>query len=134
MWATCKTHAPGCVLDGHQRITNGHNIPKHRLNVQDASDTAKHSDFVSLLGVATEDPNNFMKTKGQEVGREIMSKLMHSVYQDDGLEPPGDPVGACTGLECAVACDVDEALRRMSPFRARTGQSCTCTCSIRHVE
>lgn len=70
-----------------------------------------HSDqghFASLLGVATDDPNNFMKTKGNEMGREIMSKLMQAVYQEDGMEPPADAVGAL------CACSVTFAARRAS--------------------
>eukprot|EP00892_Ulva_mutabilis_P001033 jgi/Ulvmu1/10930/UM007_0109.1 len=65
---------------------------KGRLSIGDIGDHVKHGEFEKLLGVATDDPNSFMKTKGQEVGKEIMSKLMHSVYEDDGLEPPGDGV------------------------------------------
>lgn len=62
--------------------------------LQDHADLVGSGEFASLLGVATDDPNGYMKTKGLAMGREIMSKLMQSIYADDGMQQPADAVGA----------------------------------------
>lgn len=50
--------------------------------------------MVQMFGVMPNNPDSWLQEKGQEVGREVMGKLMQSVYQADGMEPPADAIGA----------------------------------------
>lgn len=50
-------------------------------------------EMVQMFGVMPNNPDSWLQEKGQEVGREVMGKLMQAVYQADGMEAPADAIG-----------------------------------------
>lgn len=51
------------------------------------------NEMVQMFGVMPSNPDAWLQEKGQEVGREVMGKLMNAVYQAEGMEPPADAIG-----------------------------------------
>lgn len=64
--------------------------------------------MVQMFGVMPSNPDSWLQEKGQEVGREVMGKLMQAVYQADGIEPPADAIGTLYILLCgSTRCALD---------------------------
>lgn len=59
--------------------------------------------FESLFGLTTSNPDEWLKDKGSALGREVMGKMMQSVYADSGLQLPSDAIGAQFWSACLQA-------------------------------
>jgi hypothetical protein len=63
------------------------------MHVQSVAGSSAMDSFESLFGVSTGDPDSWLKQKGSDLGREVMGKLMQSIYTENSLEPPADAIG-----------------------------------------
>jgi hypothetical protein len=70
--------------------------------VQHVAQSGVGGDMVQLFGVMPNNPDSWLQEKGQEVGREVMGKLMQAVYKAEGMQPPADAIG--TSLSRAYHC------------------------------
>ena len=62
--------------------------------MQSVVDSSSMDAFESLFGVSVGDPDSWLKEKGSALGREVMGKMMQSVYSDSGLPLPANTIGA----------------------------------------
>ena len=71
--------------------------------------------MVQMFGVMPNNPDSWLQEKGQEVGREVMGKLMQAVYQADGMEAPADAIGKLLPPLCVCISRIYGCLLYTSP-------------------